>query len=250
MSTFTNKSLSHKTRRKIGKSRLRWRDVRAFLLFLLVLVSLLAVSALLLCGVGAFLLYGVCLIVRMCCRGSALGFVLLSALVLLVVGFFVVRRILRERKFQSLLSRGVDFGLKDESLQLVDEIIREFGRPSRRVSTLGVEVAPMVKALASRYNSIRFGKKDVFNSHDLRTGYSIGCRGWANDWFYEITHEDESCYLVKRSPSDETIYYLEYEWMRSPIPYASDINHYIALRHQECKERDSAKGNSGKDVAK
>ena len=89
------------------------------------LVSLLAVSALLLCGVGAFLLYGVCLIVMMCWRGSALGFVLLSALVLLVVGFFVVRRNLREREFRSLLSRGVDFGLKDESLQSVDEIIRE-----------------------------------------------------------------------------------------------------------------------------
>jgi hypothetical protein len=26
---------------------------------------------------------------------------------------------------------------------------------------------------------------------------------------------------------------LEFEWMRSPIPYASDINHYIALRYQE-----------------
>lgn len=91
----------------------------------------------------------------------------------------------------------------------------------------------MVEALASRYNSIRIGKKNVFNSHDLRTGDSIGCKGCPNDWFYEIAHEDESCYLVKRSPSDETIYYLEFEWMRSPIPYASDINHYIALRYQE-----------------
>lgn len=250
MSTFTNKSLSHKTRRKIGKSRSRWRDVRAFLLFLLVLVSLLAVSALLLCGVGAFLLYGVCLIVMMCWRGSALGFVLLSALVLLVVGFFVVRRNLREREFRSLLSRGVDFGLKDESLQSVDEIIREFGRPCRRVSTLRAEVAPMVETLARRYNSIRIGKKNAFNCHDLRAGLAIGYKGCPDDWFYGIAYEDESCYLVKRSPSDETIYYIEYEWMRSPIPYASDINHYIALRHQECKERDLAKGNSGKDVTK
>lgn len=91
----------------------------------------------------------------------------------------------------------------------------------------------MVEALASRYNSIRIGKKNVFNSHDLRTGDSIGCKGCPNDCFYEIAHEDESCYLVKRSSSDETIYYLEFEWMRSPIPYASDINHYIALRYQE-----------------
>ncbi len=243
MSTFTNKCLSHKTRRKIGKSRLRWRDVRAFLLFLLVLVSLLAVSALLLCGVGAFLLYGVCLIVMMCCRGSALGFALLSALVLLVVGFFVVRRNLREREFRSLLSRGVDLGLKEESLQAVDRIVEKYGKRCRRASALKAEVAPMVETLARRYNSIRIGKKNVFNCHDLRTGDSVGFRESPDDSYYEIAHEEESSYLVKRSPSDETIYYLEYEWMRSPIPYASDINHYIALRHQECKERDSAMEN-------
>ena len=241
MSTSTNKSLSHKTRRK-ARNRWRWRDVGELVVSLLALFLVFAIPA--------SLLYGVGLIVKMCWHGSVLGFVLLSALILLVVGFFVVRRILREREFQSLLSRGVDFGLKDESLQLVDEIIRESGRPCRRVSTLKAEVAPMVKALASCYNSIRFGKKNVFNSHDLRTGDSIGCRGWANDWFYEITHEDESCYLVKRSPSDETIYYLEYEWMRSPIPYASDIRHYIAMRYQECEDRDLSKGKLGKDDAK
>ena len=116
--------------------------------------------------IPALLLYGVCFVVMMCWRGSALGFVLLSA---------------------------------------------------------------------------RIGKKNVINCHDLRAGLAIGCKGCPDDWFYGIAYEDESCYLVKRSPSDETIYYLEYEWMRSPIPYASDINHYIALRHQECKERDSAK---------
>ena len=188
--------------------------------------------ALLLAALG-LLVNGIVIVVRMCLRGSALGLALLAALVMLVVGFFVVRHILRGREFQALLSRGVDFGLKDESLQLVDEIIRECGRPCRRISTLRAEIAPMVEALASRYNSIRIGKKNVFNSHDLRTGDSIGCKGCPNDWFYEIAHEDESCYLVKRSPSDETIYYLEFEWMRSPIPYASDINHYIALRYQE-----------------
>ena len=205
------------------KNKWHWRDAGEFVVLLLVLFLIFAVPA--------SLLYGVCLIVKMCWQGSVLGLVLLSALVLLVVGFFVVRRILREREFQSLLSRGVDFGLKDESLQLVDEIIREFGRSCRRVSTLRAEIAPMVEALASRYNSIRIGKKNVFNSHDLRTGDSVGFKGSPDDSYFEIAHEEESSYLVKRSPSDETIYYIEYEWMRSPIPYASDINHYIALRY-------------------
>ena len=94
----------------------------------------------------------------------------------------------------------------------------------------------MVEALASRYNSIRIGKKNVFNSHDLRTGDSVGFKGSPDNSYYEIAHEDEFCYLVKRSPSDETVYYDEYEWMRSPIPYASDIYHYIALRYQELKK--------------
>ena len=212
------------------KGKWRWRDVGEFMVFLWALFLVFAVPA--------SLLYGMGLIVKMCWHGSVLGFVLLSAFVLFAVGFFVVRRILREREFQSLLSRGVDFGLKDESLQLVDEIIREFGRPCRRVSTLRAEIAPMVKALASRYNSIRIGKKNVFNSHDLRTGDSVGYKGSPDDSYFTIAYEEESSYLVKRSPSDETVYYIEYEWMRSPIPYASDINHYIALRYQERKERD------------
>ena len=212
------------------RSKWRWRDVSEFMVFLCALFLVFAVPA--------SLLYGVGLIVKMCWHGSVLGFVLLSALVLLVVGFFVVRRILREREFQSLLSRGVDFGLRDESLQLVDEIIREFGRPCRRASTLRAEIAPMVEALASRYNSIRIGKKNVFNSHDLRTGDSVGYKGSLDDSYFTIAYEEESSYLVKRSPTDETVYYIEYEWMRSPIPYASDINHYIALRYQERNERD------------
>ena len=212
------------------KNKWSWRDVGEFMVFLFVLFLVFAVPA--------SLLYGVCLIVMMCWHGSVLGLVLLSALVLLVVGFFVVRRFLREREFQSLLARGVDFGLKDESLQLVDEIICECGRPCRRVSTLRAEIAPMVEALAIRYNSIRIGKKNVFDSHDLRTGNSVGYKGSLNDSYFTIAHEEESSYLVKSSPTDETVYYIEYEWMRSPIPYASDINHYIALRYQERKERD------------
>ena len=162
-----------------------------------------------------------------------MGFVLLAALVLLVVGFFVVRRILRRREFQALLSRGVDFGLKDESLQVVDEIIEKHGKRCRRASALKVEVAPMVQSIASRYNSIRIGKKTVFNSHDLRTGDLIGFKGSPDDSYVEIAHEDESGYYAKCSSSDETIYYCEYEWMRDPIPYASDLRHYIALRYQE-----------------
>ena len=159
--------------------------------------------------------------------------VLLSALAFLVVGFFVVRRVSRGREFKALLSRGVDFGLNDESLQLVDEIIEKHGKRCRRASALKVEVAPMVRSIASRYNSIRIGKKTVFNSHDLRTGDSIGFKGSPDDSYLEIAHEDEFGYLVKCSPSDETIYYCEYEWMREPIPHASDIRHYIALRYQE-----------------
>lgn len=242
MSNFRTNNISHKTRRKIGKNRSRWRDVGEFILFLLALVSFLAIPALLLCGVG--------LIVMMCWCGSVFGFVLLSALVLLVVGFFVVRRILRRREFQALLSQGVDFGLKDESLKLVDEIIEKHGKRCRRASALKVEIAPMVRSIASRYNSIRIGKKTVFNSHELRTGGSIGFKGSPDDSYFEIAYEDEFSYLVKCSPSDETIYYCEHEWMPRPLPYASDINHYIALRYQERKERDLAKGEDGKDVTK
>ncbi|MBR5549087.1 MAG: hypothetical protein IKU71_05105 [Kiritimatiellae bacterium] len=208
--------------------RWRWRidmDVLRCILFFSFLVLVFALLGL--------LANGIVIVVRMCLRGDVLGFALLSALVLLVMGFFVVRRVSRGREFKALLSRGVDFGLKDESLQLVDEIIEKHGKRCRRASALKVEVAPMVRSIASRYNSIRIGKKTVFNSHDLRTGDSIGFKGSPDDSYLEIAHEDEFGYLVKCSPSDETIYYCEYEWMREPIPHASDIRHYIALRYQE-----------------
>ena len=184
---------------------------------------------------------GIVIVVRMCLRGDVLGFVLLSALVLLVVGFFVVRRISRGREFKALLSRGVDFGLKDESLQLVDEIIEKHGKRCRRVSALKVEVAPMVRSIASRYNSIRIGKKNVFVSHHLRNGTLTGPKGNPEDWYCMIAHEDESGYYVKCSPLDETIYYCEFEWMPRPLPYASDIRHYIALRYQEQSGTDPTK---------
>ena len=207
-------------------------DVLRCVLFFSFLVLVLAVLGL--------LANGIVIVVRMCLRGSALGFALLAALVMLVVGFFVpvagffiVRRILRNREFNSLLSRGVDFGLKAESLQMVDEIIEKHGRRCRRTVALKAEIAPMVRSIVSRYNSIRIGKKTVFNSHDLRTGVSVGFKGRPADSYFAIAYEDESCYLVKCSPSDEAIYYDEYEWMREPIPYASDIRHYIALRYQE-----------------
>ena len=91
--------------------------------------------------------------------------------------------------------------------------------------------------------------KNVFVSHDLRNGVLIS-KGNIEDWYCMIAYEDESGYCVKCSPVDEKVYYLEYEWMRSPIPYASDINHYIALRYQERKGRGSPIGKDGKDVTK
>ena len=138
MSTSTNKSLSHKTRRK-ARNRWRWRDVGELILFLLALVSFLAIPASLLCGVG--------LIVMMCWGHSELGFALLSVLVVICVSLFLARRILRKREFQSWLARGVDFGLKDESLQAVDEIVEKYGKRRRRASAIKVEVAPMVRSL-------------------------------------------------------------------------------------------------------
>ena len=243
MSTLRNNNLSHKARRKLGgKHKWRCRDIGEFIALLLAHFIIFAIPAL--------LLYGVCLIIKMCWRGSLLGFVLLSVLVLLVTGFFVGRRILREREFQSLLSRGVDFGLKDESLQAVDEIVEKYGKRCRRASAIKVEVAPMVRSFASRYNSIRIGKKNVFTSHNFRVGALIGSKGNPEDWYCMIAHEDESGYYVKCSPVDDKVYYFEYEWMRDPVPYASDIRHYIAMRYQERKERDMAKGRKEKDAKK
>ena len=45
--------------------------------------------------------------------------------------------------------------------------------------------------------------------------------------------DEESLYCVKESATDETVYYFEIEWMPAPVPYASDIRHYLALRYQK-----------------
>ena len=77
---------------KRRKQRWRWRidmDVLRCVLFFSFLVLVLAVLGL--------LANGIVIVVRMCLRGSALGFALLAAVILLVAGFFIVRRILIHR---------------------------------------------------------------------------------------------------------------------------------------------------------
>ena len=49
--------------------------------------------------------------------------------------------------------------------------------------------------------------------------------------YYCFSGRDEVYYCVRVSDLDETIYKLDLEWSKPPVPFASDIYHYFALRY-------------------
>lgn len=156
----------------------------------------------------------------------------LGLVVAVLVALWLWRRIGRAREFRRLRKRGVDFGLRKESLEFVDTLLAKYGKPCQTAPKGLENVAPQVRELAARYRSVRFNKKTLFANRDLQNVFSFKKNEAAG--YFEIAREDsESLYVVRQSPTEETVYYVEIEWMPEPVPYASDIRHYLALRCQE-----------------
>ena len=208
--------------------RRRWprRDKIALLLFVLSIVAGFAVLA------GAA--WGLAEVICLCRHGSLWGYAWAGLLSLVVVALGLWRRSARKQAYQKLLARGVDCGLTEESLRAVDALLQKGGKLSRRKPSQALVLAPGIREFANRYSSVRCRGTSLF-SNRLSEG-AFGPKGDSNV-YYVIGHEDEeSLYCVKGSATDETVYYFEIEWMPAPVPYASDVRHYLALRHQALRK--------------
>lgn len=216
--------MRHRPRRRRLRRR-RWplRDIIALLLFVLCIIAGLSLMA----GLAR----GFVEVVRLCRRGSPWGYAWVGLSLLAVVALGLWRRATRKRAYQELLVRGVDCGLTEESMRAVDALLQEGGKLCRRKPSQALVLAPGIREFANRYSSVRCRGVRLFANRLTEGAFSP--KG-DSDWYYVIGCEDEeSLYCVKKSAADETVYYIEIEWMPAPVPYASDIRHYLALRYQE-----------------
>ena len=205
--------------------RRRWprRDKIALLLFVLCIVVGFAVLT------GA--VWGLIDVVSLCRRGSLWGYAWAGLLLLVVVALGLWRRSARKQAYQKLLARGVDCGLMEESMRAVDALLQEGGKPCRRKPSQALVIAPGIRDFANHYSSVRHRGTSLFANRLTEGAFSP--KG-DSDVYYVIGREDEeSLYCVRESATDETVYYFEIEWMPAPVPYASDIRHYLALRYQK-----------------
>lgn len=215
--------MRHRPRRRRLRRR-RWplRDIIALLLFVLCIIAGLSLMA----GLAR----GFVEVVRLCRRGSPWDYAWVGLSLLAVVALGLWRRATRKRAYQELLVRGVDCGLTEESMRAVDALLQEGGKLCRRKPSQALVLAPGIREFANRYSSVRFRGVSLFANRLTEGAFSP--KG-DSDWYYVIGREDEeSLYCVKKSAADETVYYIEIEWMPAPVPYASDIRHYLALRYQ------------------
>ena len=194
----------------------------ALLLFVLCIIAGLSLMA--------GLAWGFVEVVRLCRRGSPWGYAWVGLSLLAVVALGLWRRATRRRAYQELLARGVDCGLMEESMRAVDALLQEGGKPCRRKPSQALVIAPGIRDFANHYSSVRHRGTSLFANRLTEGAFSP--KG-DSDVYYVIGREDEeSLYCVKESATDETVYYFEIEWMPAPVPFASDIRHYLALRHQ------------------
>lgn len=212
-----------RSRRRLRRRRWPLRDIIALLLFVLCIIA------------GLFLMAGLARgfveVVRLCRRGSPWGYAWVGLSLLAVVALGLWRRATRKRAYQELLVRGVDCGLTEESMRAVDALLQEGGKLCRRKPSQALVLAPGIREFANRYSSVRCRGVSLFANR--LTEEAFGLKG-DSDVYYVIGREDEeSLYCVKESATDETVYYFEIEWMPAPVPYASDIRHYLALRYQK-----------------
>lgn len=199
-----------------------WRDLIALVLFVLSIVATFAV----LMGLA----WGVAEAVRRCRHGSPWGWVWIGLLLATVAALWLWRRASRARAYRELLARGVDDGLEEASLQFVDELLKTGGKLCKRKPSQPLAVAPGIRAIADRYSSIRYKGRTLFVNRLTENAFSP--KGDSNVYYVIGREDEESLYCVRKSATDETVYYIEIEWMPAPIPYASDIRHYLALRSQ------------------
>ena len=155
--------------------------------------------------------------------------VVLLAIFPLVCFAWMGLKVLRKRRWRMELTRGCDFGLQKDWLSEVPRLLDLYGVSTKKSMPEKFVLPPKFREVAVRYGSVRRKKGPALFSRKLMAELRIGCKDGKD--YYCFAGQDEVYYCVRVSDSDETIYKLELEWSMPPVPFASDINHYFALRY-------------------
>jgi len=149
----------------------------------------------------------------------------------LLCGTVVCRKFVRRARYQHRVKQGVDYCIKQECLDAVPFVLKHYAKRQTWTNMYSPQarfnVAPRFDCFAATYSHLRFRgllfSRRLFRELEFLDG---------NDNAYRaICREDnESYYCVRMQANDERVYRLELEVSKDPYPYASDIEHYIALR--------------------
>ena len=171
---------------------------------------------------------GVCYLSRVC-----LGKIPITVLIVLIavtlLAFLLKVKVSARMAYRKQLMLGCDFGLQDEWLLEVPRLLELNGVPAKKQLSKKLTLPPVFNEVVVRYSSVKRKKGPALFSRKLMYELCIGCKDGKD--YYCFSGRDEVYYCVRVSDLDETIYKLDLEWSKPPVPFASDIYHYFALRY-------------------
>ena len=136
-----------------------------------------------------------------------------------------------------------DEGLDETLLSQVSATLEKCGtRQSAVLPDELLPLAPKVKAFLETWSALDFDRGREWKGENLEGVYfEYERKNLAvfkeNPAFVELGGDGgEQSFYVKRDPADETVYVLDLEMdfdYTKPRPYASDIDHWVALRLQD-----------------
>jgi hypothetical protein len=154
---------------------------------------------------------------------------LLSLVVPMALLAWAWLRILKNRRWQKEKVKGIDFGLRNEWLSEVPRLLDQNGVIAKKALSVKLVLPPIFGEVARKYDLVKSKKGPTLFSRKLMSELCIKCKDGKD--YYCFSGRDEVYYCVRVSSTEETIYKLALEWSAPPVPFASDINHYFALRY-------------------
>ncbi len=155
-------------------------------------------------------------------RASTGFWCVVAAVVVLLV---LARRLLKARELKALERQGVDYLV--ESVEDVGKLLEAGGRPRPMNVADDWHVHEDIAKFVGEYASVRLPKRGrIFSRKDflqMRLSYR-------DETYRVLSDEGETAFCVKEDVNDPKVYVMYLELSPRPLPYASDLVHYVAMR--------------------
>lgn len=146
---------------------------------------------------------------------------------LFVGGFRMLMTIFRRKALRLECEKGIDHDISNDEVQLIIRDIDRFAKVQDS-ERLPFELAPKILSFVVKFSKVKFPKVgEVYSRSKL-----ISTRMVLSDKrkFRILAADDETVYCVHEDARDECVYRILLEVSKDPMPYASDIWHYMAMR--------------------